>query len=64
MFTKTLIALSIVDAAKKRRLDGHSEGNRPEMNSSEDDKNNEADQIPEAAARVITKWFRDHQGVK
>ena len=56
--------LSTLDAAKKRRLDEQNEGNRPETRSSENDKNSEPDQIPEAAAKVITKWFRDHQGVK
>ena len=61
---ESLIDLTIPDAAKKRRLDNQSEGNRPETNSSEKDKNNEADQIPEVAAKVITKWFKDHQGVK
>ena len=36
------------------------------MNNSDSDVNSEnddLDQIPEAAATVITKWFKDHQGV-
>ena len=25
--------------------------------------NDDVDQIPEVAAKVITKWFKEHQGV-
>ena len=49
------------------RLDEQTEGESERLNNSDSDVNSEndddIDQIPEAAAQVITAWFKEHQGV-